>query len=265
MPGFDFGDIDLETLQLVEELEKEDLNQVNENQIVMPIDEQIPQKYEEFPKVESNIDQIFGQSIAQMSTHDELNVKPMVSTTDSLLRQIHQSCKSPSKYFKPRQVVSRKKIDMRAQRYIIEDDEDREVDIETVTKEDNPVIVAADAKGLLEQFEINENKKISDRHLNRTKTKDEKSRKRVTDKIKKHKRRSHSDRRENIKETSKIDDKKSCPKSSSDVSHISRTNNSEDQKKVEKQSKFIEFVTEIFHALNPRAVFSNLFVSSCPT
>lgn len=56
---------------------------------------------------------------------------------------------------KPR--IAGKRIDMKAQRYLIDDPEDDHVDVETVSENGNPpVLEAGDLDSLLEQFEASE-------------------------------------------------------------------------------------------------------------
>lgn len=62
---------------------------------------------------------------------------------------------NPPKEKRPR--TGGKKIDMKAQRYVIDDLEDDHVDVETVSENGNPpVLEAGDLDSLLEQFEASE-------------------------------------------------------------------------------------------------------------
>ncbi|XP_045473204.1 uncharacterized protein LOC123679764 isoform X2 [Harmonia axyridis] len=72
------------------------------------------------------------------------------------IKSEHKSASSTRQKKKPK-VAGIKRIDKKAGRYIIDnEDEDREIDIETVTKDDVPVIEANDVNSLLEQFEATE-------------------------------------------------------------------------------------------------------------
>ncbi|XP_044754515.1 uncharacterized protein LOC123313621 isoform X2 [Coccinella septempunctata] len=75
---------------------------------------------------------------------------------------------APNVLFNPK-VAGRKRIDWKAQKYIIDnDDEDKEIDIVTVTKEDEPVIEANDVNSLLEQFELNQSREGSTKKIKKS-------------------------------------------------------------------------------------------------
>lgn len=79
-------------------------------------------------------------------------LEPSTFESDSIAPSPPQSIVNEKK---PR--IGGKRIDMKAQRYVIDDPEDDHVDVETVSENGNPpVLEAGDLDSLLEQFEASE-------------------------------------------------------------------------------------------------------------
>lgn len=101
----------------------------------------------------------FDPTLNSEVTDDKFDITSYVSDTSEL-----PECKPdasvlsnfPSTYVEKKVRIGGKKIDMNAQKYVIDKQEDDHIDVETVPDGSLPVLEAGDVNSLLEQFEASE-------------------------------------------------------------------------------------------------------------